>query len=159
MYSLYVYDTVSYTSGRCSDGEPWGRARAGDSRHATIGLLIEASYELLTIDAVAARARSSKTTIYRRWTNKAELVRAAVENYRDRHQDLVSARGQPPRRPDRRVAGRPGPGLTPAFLALMGGLMQAMRADEELRRILWPRLVDEAGLFAEIVDRRAPRPS
>jgi hypothetical protein len=35
--------------------------------------------------------------------------------------------------------------------------MQAMRADEELRRILWPRLVDEAGLFIEIVDRAVGR--
>ena len=123
---------------------------------ATIGLLTEASYESLTIDAVAARARSSKTTIYRRWTNKAELVRAAVENYRDRHQtpfpDAGSLRGDLIA-----VLQAARAQATPAFLALMGGLMQAMRADRELRRILWPRLVDETGLFTEIVDRAVGR--
>ncbi len=36
-------------------------------------------YEGMTIDEVAARARSSKTTIYRRWKNKAELVKAALD--------------------------------------------------------------------------------
>jgi AcrR family transcriptional regulator len=44
-----------------------------------IGLLGEAGYEAMTIDAVAARAHASKTTIYRRWAGKAELVRAAVD--------------------------------------------------------------------------------
>jgi len=33
------------------------------------------------MDAVAARAHASKTTIYRRWTGKLELVRAAVNAF------------------------------------------------------------------------------
>src|SRR5712692_1719525 len=36
----------------------------------------ETGYEAMAIDAVAARAHASKTTIYRRWPGKAELVRA-----------------------------------------------------------------------------------
>ena len=46
---------------------------------AVISLLGETGYEAMTMDAVAARARASKTTIYRRWPGKAELVRAAVD--------------------------------------------------------------------------------
>lgn len=41
-------------------------------------LLTEIGYERLTIDAVAARARASKATIYRRWPGKPALVAAAV---------------------------------------------------------------------------------
>jgi AcrR family transcriptional regulator len=48
---------------------------------AVIGLLGELGYEGMTMDAVAARAHASKTTIYKRWPGKAELVRAAVDNY------------------------------------------------------------------------------
>ncbi|MGQ0626332.1 MAG: TetR/AcrR family transcriptional regulator [Sporichthyaceae bacterium] len=43
-------------------------------------LLAEEGYERLTIDAVAARARASKATIYRRWPGKAALVFAAVRD-------------------------------------------------------------------------------
>jgi hypothetical protein len=79
-----------------------------------------------------------------------------VENYRDRHQTPVPDAGS--LRGDLiAVLQAARAQATPAFLALMGGLMQAMRADRELRRILWPRLVDEAGLFTEIVDRAVGR--
>jgi hypothetical protein len=40
---------------------------------------------------------------------------------------------------------------------MMGGLMQAMRTDEELRRILWSRLVDEPGPFVKIVEHAVRR--
>ncbi len=43
----------------------------------TLRLLQEEGYDGLTVDAVAARARASKATVYRRWPTKAELVLAA----------------------------------------------------------------------------------
>ncbi|HVW44723.1 MAG TPA: TetR/AcrR family transcriptional regulator [Amycolatopsis sp.] len=39
--------------------------------------LLESGYAALTIDAVAARAGTSKPVIYRRWAGRAELVLAA----------------------------------------------------------------------------------
>lgn len=45
---------------------------------ATRGLLLERGYPGLTIDAVASRARTAKTTIYRRWATKGALVLAAT---------------------------------------------------------------------------------
>jgi len=45
---------------------------------ATLEILAEAGYDLLTMDAVAARAKASKATLYRRWNGKPELVVAAI---------------------------------------------------------------------------------
>jgi AcrR family transcriptional regulator len=44
----------------------------------TLRLLQQEGYDGLTVDAVAATARASKATVYRRWPTKAELVLAAV---------------------------------------------------------------------------------
>ncbi|OOK80166.1 bacterial regulatory s, tetR family protein [Mycobacterium kansasii] len=49
----------------------------------TLQLLQQHGYDRLTVDAVAATARASKATVYRRWPSKAELVLAAfVEGIR-----------------------------------------------------------------------------
>ena len=40
--------------------------------------LNEHGYDALTIDAVAARAGTSRPVLYRRWPGKHELVRAAI---------------------------------------------------------------------------------
>ena len=45
---------------------------------ATLLVLDEVGYDLLTMDAVAARAKASKATLYRRWRGKPELVVAAI---------------------------------------------------------------------------------
>ena len=59
-----------------------GRPRDADREDAilaaTRALVAEIGYERLTIEAVAARARASKATIYRRWPGKAELVAEAL---------------------------------------------------------------------------------
>ncbi|MEW1863417.1 TetR/AcrR family transcriptional regulator [Streptomyces sp. NBC_00669] len=45
---------------------------------AVVDLLREVGYEALTMDAVAARTRSSKATLYRQWKGKPELVATAL---------------------------------------------------------------------------------
>lgn len=57
-----------------------GQAREEAILAATFELLGEVGYERLTTDAIASRARSSKTTIYKRWTGKADLVVAALRH-------------------------------------------------------------------------------
>jgi AcrR family transcriptional regulator len=49
-------------------------------REAALVVLAEVGYDRLTMDAVAARARAGKTTIYRRWQGKAELVVDALNS-------------------------------------------------------------------------------
>ncbi|MER7926150.1 MULTISPECIES: TetR/AcrR family transcriptional regulator [unclassified Streptomyces] len=47
---------------------------------AVLDLLREVGYDALTMDAVAARTRSSKATLYRQWGGKAELVVRAMRH-------------------------------------------------------------------------------
>ncbi|KAA1425644.1 TetR/AcrR family transcriptional regulator [Nocardioides antri] len=60
-------------------GETQSRPRVEGEREqeildATIDILAEVGYDRLTMDAVAARAKASKATLYRRWNGKAQLV-------------------------------------------------------------------------------------
>jgi AcrR family transcriptional regulator len=47
---------------------------------ATLQVLAESGYDRLTMDAVAAKAKASKATLYRRWTNKVSLVIEALQH-------------------------------------------------------------------------------
>ena len=63
------------------------RSRLSDEREAelyqaVIELVREVGYEAMTMDAVAARSRSSKATLYRQWEGKPKLVAAAMRHSR-----------------------------------------------------------------------------
>jgi AcrR family transcriptional regulator len=55
---------------------PWS-PREAELLEVTLRLLQQEGYDGLTLDAVAATARASKATVYRRWPTKAEVVLAA----------------------------------------------------------------------------------
>ena len=59
-----------------AEPSPWS-PRETELLAVTLQLLQEHGYDRLTVDAVAAAARASKATVYRRWPSKAELVLAA----------------------------------------------------------------------------------
>jgi AcrR family transcriptional regulator len=133
----------------------YGAAREQAILDAVVELLSEVGYEALTIDAVAARAHASKTTIYGRWPGKAALVRAAVSEVvrRGAHapgdtaglrSDLLAAMLE--------VRSY----LTPEFMAMMRGLVHAMSADQELSELLRPVLDDEIA-SREIIKRAVRR--
>jgi AcrR family transcriptional regulator len=67
-----------------------GRPRSTQSHQAmlqaTLELLAEVGFEAMSIDAIATRAGVGKTTIYRRYNSKEELVADAIESVR---QDVV----------------------------------------------------------------------
>jgi len=67
---------VTETVQRGMAASPWS-PRETELLDVTLQLLQEHGYDRLTLDAVAARARASKATVYRRWPSKAELVLAA----------------------------------------------------------------------------------
>jgi AcrR family transcriptional regulator len=132
-----------------------GTARERAILSAVIDLLGEAGYEAMTMDTVAARAHASKTTIYRRWSGKAELVRAAVDAHvagrvlsagdsGSLHGDLLAVM--------RAMRSH----LTPEFLAMMSGLVHAMRGDNELAGSL-RSLFKQDSVSAQVVDRAVAR--
>lgn len=70
-----------------------GKPREDAILDATMRLLAGGGYEALTIDAVASEARASKATIYRRWSNKAELVKAALDAHDSAYNEAVPDTG------------------------------------------------------------------
>jgi AcrR family transcriptional regulator len=64
-----------------------GRPRSVRSHQAilqaTLELLAEVGFERMSIDAIASRAGVGKTTIYRRYNSKEELVADAIESLRE----------------------------------------------------------------------------
>ncbi len=71
-----------------------GKAREEALLTATIQLLTSVGYEALTMDAVAAHARASKATLYRRWAGKAELVKAALDSLDETDNDAIPETGR-----------------------------------------------------------------
>jgi len=64
-----------------------GRPRSAQSHQAmlqaTLELLAEVGFERMSLDAIALRAGVGKTTIYRRYKSKEELVADAIESLRE----------------------------------------------------------------------------
>jgi AcrR family transcriptional regulator len=123
---------------------------------AVIELLGEQGYEGMTMDAVAARAHASKTTIYRRWPGKPELVRAAVDDYATGRLPADTDAGS--LRADltavlEALAGH----LTPEFLAMTSGLVHAARTDPGLAAELWPRLGIGHAVALPVISRAVAR--
>ena len=63
---------------------------------ATLNLLASSGYSLLTIDSVAAAAGVNKTTVYRNWPTKVDLILAAAED-RSEAMIMTKSRGDPER--------------------------------------------------------------
>jgi len=133
-----------------------GEAREQAILAAVIELLGEAGYEAMTMDAVAARAHASKTTIYKRWRGKPELVKAAVGSYvADR---VPNSAGTGSLRGDLMTVMQAMQGhLTGEFLAMMSGLVHAMRTDRELAGVLRSHLASDHSAALPIIQRAAGR--
>ncbi len=72
---------------RVGEQRPGGRAERVRTSvlGATSDLLSEFGYDGVSIDDVATRAGVHKTTVYRRWPTKAELIAEAVRVHSDEH--------------------------------------------------------------------------
>ncbi|HAX78291.1 MAG TPA: TetR family transcriptional regulator [Cyanobacteria bacterium UBA11372] len=70
-----------------TDKKPQGRPRSAQSHQAilqaTLEMLAEVGCDRMSIDAIASRAGVGKTTIYRRYKSKEELVADAIESLRE----------------------------------------------------------------------------
>ncbi len=143
-------------TGQDAAGQTRGRARERAILAAVIELLGELGYEAMTMDAVAARAHASKTTIYRRWPGKPELVRAAVDRYVAGR--LLQAADTGSLRGDLLAVMRAMKDhLTQEFLAMMRGLAHAMRHEPELAGVLRSHLAGQDPVAATVIGRAVAR--
>lgn len=75
-------ETLSSPEAMCKPPSTLGRKRdhSLDTRilEATICILADVGFDSMTMDMVAASAKTGKATLYRRWPSKAELVRDAL---------------------------------------------------------------------------------
>ncbi|MFI1094630.1 TetR/AcrR family transcriptional regulator [Streptomyces sp. NPDC020917] len=123
---------------------------------AVVELLREVGYEALTMDAVAARTRASKATLYRQWKGKPELVATALRHHKpvslgdidtgslkgDLH-ELVRAHDENEIKRDQEV---------------MRGLAHAAFQNEDLFRALRELLIEpELASFRDLVQRAVDR--
>ena len=123
---------------------------------AVFELLGEVGYDRMTMDAVAARARASKATLYRSWPSKPDLVAEAI----------VHHFGDSPPSPD--TGSLRGDLLAIVSLAcsvaggsdgdVISGLLTAASRDPELSRTMQRCMYDtKHGMFQQVVDRACRR--
>ena len=133
-------ETAASARGRGAGGPRTGRPydRSSDALilSGTLELLAERGYERLTVDEVAARTGKAKTTVYRRWATKEDVVLAAIR-----------AAGRPPeseRLPDRgslrsdllAVVDSPWLGGPEMRMEIFAGLTSAGRSSETLASVI-----------------------
>ena len=119
---------------------------------AALAILAEAGYDRLTMDAVAARAKASKATLYRRWSSKANLVLDALAHTQEPGElpDTGSLRG------DLQAAFCGLGGLDdPDTVALFTSVLTAIGRDPEFAAAFRERFVAEKLERTRVVWERA----
>ncbi|MET1075434.1 MAG: TetR/AcrR family transcriptional regulator [Umezawaea sp.] len=131
-----------------------GKAREEAILTAAVDLIADIGYERVTVDGIAARARASKMTIYRKWPGKAELVAEALRRHAEGDTlhvaDTGTLRGDLIAAVEgvaRAVTGEDGPSLL--------GLLGAVRADPVLRALIRAQILDTTGRVAAVICERA----
>ncbi|MCQ8191869.1 TetR/AcrR family transcriptional regulator [Streptomyces rugosispiralis] len=122
---------------------------------AVVELLGEVGYDGLTMDAVAARTRSSKATLYRQWKGKPQLVATALRHTKPvllQGVDTGSLRG------DLREIVRCAETAHERDAALMRGLAHASHENPDLHQalrelLIFPEIDALHALLRRAVDR------
>ncbi|TVL94480.1 TetR/AcrR family transcriptional regulator [Streptomyces sp. SAJ15] len=112
--------------------------RESELYEAVVELLREVGYAALTMDAIAARTRSSKATLYRQWESKPQLVATALRHTKPvplENIDTGSLRG------DLREVVICGSDRTEQDAALMRGLAHATHENPDLSQALRELLI------------------
>jgi AcrR family transcriptional regulator len=115
---------------------------------ATTDLLVEIGYANLTMAAVAERAGTTKTALYRRWSSKAELVHEAA--FPIAPSALAMPEGDIAGDVRAMISAARDVFISPVVRAALPGLIADMAADSDLNARVMSRFV---GLFEVVRDR------
>jgi AcrR family transcriptional regulator len=132
-----------------------GRGGGRDSAicDAALALLAEVGYDRMSMDAVAARARASKATIYRRWPGKRELVLEAV---RSRAPEAMEPPDTGTLRGDIVATLRlMADGIGGQDAALMAGVLRAMKSTPELGDCMRTQVLEQKRYIGRTLVARA----
>lgn len=117
---------------------------------ATADLLVQIGYSGLTMAAVAERAGTTKTALYRRWSSKAELVHEAA--FPAAPTALTTPEGDIAGDVRAMIAAARDVFTSPLVRAALPGLIADMAADPELNARVMNRFI---GVFDVVRDRLA----
>jgi AcrR family transcriptional regulator len=137
-----------------SNGKVSGAGRPRDPRidaailRATADLLVEIGYSAVTMAAVAERAQTTKTALYRRWSSKAELVHEAA--FPAAPSALATPAGDVAADVRAMISAARDVFTSPVVRAALPGLVADVAADPELNARVMARFT---GMFAAVRDR------
>jgi AcrR family transcriptional regulator len=130
-----------------------GAVRESAICEAALELLLEVGYDRMSMDAVAARARASKATIYRRWPGKRELVADAIRCRAPHHvepPDTGSLRGDIVA-----TLATVGEGIGSEDADLLAGVLRAMRGAPEIAETLRAQMLEDKRSVGRTIVARA----
>ncbi|GAA4805260.1 TetR/AcrR family transcriptional regulator [Streptomyces ziwulingensis] len=123
---------------------------------AVLDLLREVGYDALTMDAVAARTRSSKATLYRQWGGKAELVVKAIRH--DKPGEIGDIDTGTLRGDLHALLAREDDCAMERNSALMRGVAMALHQNPDLRQAFREQLIEpETAEFQRVLRRAVDR--
>ncbi|MFI2204411.1 TetR/AcrR family transcriptional regulator [Streptomyces sp. NPDC020192] len=132
--------------------------REAELYEAVLDLLREVGYDALTMDAVAARTKSSKATLYRQWGGKAELVAKAVRHNKPGGLGLGEIDTGSLKGDLHALTLRSDDCEMEQNSALMRGLAMAVHSNPDLLRAFRDHLIEpEMALFRRVVQRAVDR--
>ena len=137
-----------------------GRPRSVKSERAilkaTLELLGDVGFDRMSIEAVASRAGVGKTTIYRRYSSKAELVADAIESIR---QDVVIPNtGNLWQDLDELIENAAQITLTPLGRQTVATIVSSAASNSQFAQIYWTKyLQPRRKAFAVVIERAKMR--
>lgn len=137
-----------------------GRPRSIQSHQAilqaTLELLAEVGFDAMSIEAIAARAGVGKTTIYRRYVSKEELVADAIENVRE--EIVIPHTGNLPDDINALIQNAAKITLSPLGRQTVAMIIGSASSNPQFAQIYWTKyLQPRRKTFAVVIDRAKAR--
>ena len=139
-----------------SPGRPRSAASHQAMLKAALDLLSEVGFEAMSIEAIASRAGVGKTTIYRRYSSKDELVADAIESIRE--EVLIPDTGNLWSDIDALIENGAQISLTPLGRQTVAMIISSASGNPGFAQIYWKKyLVPRRQSFAIVIERAKAR--